>query len=292
MKTSDVHQKARTGLTLTYQAMLASALSERAKRNARFSLRAFAKQIHVQPSQLSRVLAGKAHFSKSAAKGIAKKAFDSELTQELFIKLVHVANTRDDASHPLVQNIQTLLALQDQRVIDPSDDVPFTSWKDFAALEATELKAFQPEPKWLAAVLGIDEAEARAVLERLIRVGLLKVITRKGKSTLVKSNLKIETKDGVPSKVMRNIQGEFLDSAKSAMRSQPIERRKYAMRTVAIREQDWAALKAAANRFMATVSKLTYYESNPLEDVGQADRIVQIQLQMFGISSEDTKYEE
>jgi hypothetical protein len=50
-------------------------------------------------------------------------------------------------------------------------------WYHFAILELTRLQDFQPDSRWIARVLGLNPDEVNIALARLMRLGLLEMVS-------------------------------------------------------------------------------------------------------------------
>lgn len=271
-----------------YRALLSQALSERQARNQGFSLRAFARQLRLQPGHLSRILSGHCELSRSRARSVALRAFSSVYRQDLFLSLVELSqasNQNGNIEDAKLKRIRCLEALSNEKVFDPAHEHPFSSWLSFAVAELTEHRDFDSTPEWLSKTLGVARSTVIGIIETLESAGVLIRDPQSGR--LKKSNVRIETKTGVPNQDLRRIHGEFLDMAKAALIRQEPARRKVLARTVCIREQDWEALRSAADAFFSRVAQITYYDDSPSHPHGQGERLIQIQLQMFGLEASE-----
>lgn len=140
----------RDGLTegerRKFRLWLQQCFTERCKRNPRYSLRAFARNLEVDPSTLSQVLSGKRALSKVAMETWASKL--SARAQDLQFLSSYVP-----------MQVDTFAAISD--------------WYHYALLELTCVSGFEDDPKWIAKRLSITVEEAKAARDRLLRLGLL-----------------------------------------------------------------------------------------------------------------------
>lgn len=154
-------------------------LRERKKRDRRYSLRAWSRQVgYKNPSYLSHVLSRKRRLKPDFAgklatdlslKGKPLKYFEllvmnqnasSESEQETYRKLI--AATRPKRAAPANQlSLETFSLIAD--------------WYHWAILEMTDLESFDADPKKIQAALGgkVDLTTVKQAIERLVRARLL-----------------------------------------------------------------------------------------------------------------------
>lgn len=129
--------------------------TERCKRNARYSLRAFAKALNIDASSLSQILAGKRPLSKKSMQLICEKL--SANPQDLHCMGMLKLEISDESF--LQVNLDTFSVISD--------------WYHYAILELTYVSGFKAEAKWIAKKLSITVEEAKSAVDRLKRLGLL-----------------------------------------------------------------------------------------------------------------------
>lgn len=154
-------------------------LRERKKRNRRFSLRAWSRQVgYKNPSYLSHVLSRKRRLkpdfagklaSDLALKGRSLKYFElivlnqnaqSESEQETYRKLIAAARPRRLSQANQV-SLETFSLVSD--------------WYHWAILEMTDLEGFESDPKYVQRQLGgqVDLPTVKLAIERLLKAGLM-----------------------------------------------------------------------------------------------------------------------
>lgn len=166
-------------------------LRERQKRNARFSLRAWSRQVgYKNPSYLSHVLNKKRRLkpefasklaSDLALKGRSLRYFEllvlnqnagTETEQETYRKLISATRPKraGSANH---LSTETFALVAD--------------WYHWAIIEMANLANFNPDPKEIQKRLTakVDLATIRKAIDRLLKAGLL---TRDGSGKLIRSN--------------------------------------------------------------------------------------------------------
>ena len=83
----------------SYRSLLLHELERRCRHNARYSLRAFARDLDMYPSRLSEVINGKKGLSTASAQEVARCLNWSESEKSFFVTLVEAESSR----HPKVR---------------------------------------------------------------------------------------------------------------------------------------------------------------------------------------------
>jgi uncharacterized protein (TIGR02147 family) len=235
-----------------YRELLKQKLMERLKSNSKYSLRAFARDLFIEPGQMSRVLNGKKNISIEAAKSISEKLFKSQAEKEEFLNLVEYSVSRNQRIKNQAlsrlekrksKNQIVTLELEKMRMI--------SNWYHVAILDLSLVKGAVISPARVASFLGISQIEAKDAIERLLTLGLLK----KAGNKIIKSNLSLAAESVVPSKAIRNYHQQILQKASLAIEEQPIEERYFRAKTMAIRKSDLNLLKTLVNDFMDNVAQ-------------------------------------
>jgi uncharacterized protein (TIGR02147 family) len=196
------------------QQLLQRELVERCKKNPKYSLRSFARQLGVSASLLSRVLTGAREPSNQfSSKVAASLQWDPSVLKRI--------NSRPNASHRLGE-FRDLMVDQFEVLSD---------WIHYAIFELMETKDFQPNMKWMAARLGVSTYEVQMAIERLESLKLIRV-DEKGFQKIVPD---ITTTSYEFSTVaLRQLQRQFLEQAARAMDEVPMELRSQTTMTMAI----------------------------------------------------------
>src|SRR5690606_17229130 len=96
-------------------------------------------------------------------------------------------------------------------------------WYHLAILELIPLESFENSPKWIARNLGISEIEVQLAVDRLIRLGLVR---------MEDGELILQQGDGfipgdVPSESIKKFHSQILRRAEKALYLQSIDKREY-----------------------------------------------------------------
>jgi len=201
-------------------------LVRRCRANSSYSLRAFARDLNVDPSTLSQFIRQKRNLSVGQQSKLCNRlGLDPEVARDLSLE------------SPVGQ--VTSLPLDIFEVI--------ADWYHYAIFELSSLVDFQEEPRWISARLGITLAEARHALERLERLELL--VRDRGGRLQQGTDLISTTKNEFTAAAFRLLQAQLLELAKQAMTSIPLERRDQTSMTMAIDLNDIPFAKERIKRF-------------------------------------------
>jgi uncharacterized protein (TIGR02147 family) len=137
------------------------------RRNPRFSLRSFAKQLGIDHSTLSQVLRSKRRLSPRTLKAVGKCMGLSKETIQAY-----------EQSFKKKPNSQS--ASQDIRSFHFDLDTfqLLSVWYHSAILELIQVQGFKTDSRWIANALGIAVEDVNVALQRLLRLGLLEMSGR------------------------------------------------------------------------------------------------------------------
>ena len=145
----------------SFRNYLQNELAKRAKKNARFSIRAFARHLGIEPSSLAQVLSGKRNLTDQMCLRLAEPLKLSSTKLRLLMKRDGIGKSSDSFSQ--------------FRRLEEDEFRVISEWHYYAILELTRTDAFKGNINWIAASLEITAAEVRAAVERLKRLGYLKI---------------------------------------------------------------------------------------------------------------------
>jgi uncharacterized protein (TIGR02147 family) len=182
------------------QLWLTQEYKKRRAKNPAYSLRAFAKFLHLPAGRVSEILSGK----RSATPAVAQKIADPLGLSPQQRKSLAPAKSASDYQ---------LLADDEFEII--------ADWYHFAILNLVDTEGFRSEPSFIAKRLGISPAEARDAINRLVRLGLLAL---EGKR-LVKTGQNFRTTTDIPSGALRNFQRLGLKQAEESLEAHGVEER-------------------------------------------------------------------
>jgi transcriptional regulator with XRE-family HTH domain len=239
-----------------FRLWLQKQFSERCKKNSRYSLRAFAKNLELDPSTLSQVLSGKRKLSKKNTLNICKKLS---------------ATTKELQMFGLLEN--KVIESTDYHQINIDTFSIISEWYHYAILELTYVSGFKTEPKWIAQNLFITAEEARSAIERLIRMGLL--LEENG--SLIKASKQL-TNYGIinTSAAHKELQKHIISKALNAVDECSQKEKDITSMTMAIDTKNLDKAKKLIQKFRRDLCEL-------LEE-GNQEQVYNLGIQLYPIS--------
>lgn len=210
--------------------LLQREFERRVAKNARYSLRAYASQLGLHASALSRILKGKASLSVKACEPVLRNLTLSPEEQRLFLCSL-IEEKRIQTQQSLSQFLKVGHLGPKPLAISPEVFQDVADLKSLALLQLTFVDDFQADPAWIAERLGMPLTEVTAKIDLLVSVGLL----RRDDTTLINNNrhmTAIQTSE--TSDVRRRHQIEILDSARESLNRDPLSARAHYGMTMAI----------------------------------------------------------
>jgi hypothetical protein len=260
MKSSELKSRSKKSpLTgeelLSFRLWLQKQLTDRCQKNSKYSLRAFAKYLQINPASLSQILSGKRVLSKAMMLNICERL--SVRSKELRNFGLIEMDTGD--SQYLQLSYDTFSVISD--------------WYHYAILELTYVPDFKEDPRWLSRKLGISVVEAKEGVQRLLRMGLLikngDVYSKAAKQTTNLSTVNT-------SLAHRQFQKSVLEKALEAIAQCPPEEKDITSITMAI---DVNLLGQAKEKIKKFRRELCCF----LED-GEQSRVYHLAIQLYPIS--------
>lgn len=239
------------------QRILIEDFENRKTKNPSFSVRAYSLKLGVNHSALSEIMSG-------------KRIVGLKLAERLSEALMLPPETKEQ----LLQNKQNNTAREVLRLKADQYKV-ISDWYHFAILSMAETDDFESDPAWIARRLGLTKTVVQEAIQRMERLEMIR-LSKKGEITLV--GRQFDSPDGVPSAAIRNTHHQYLELAKNALETEPLEKRYFNGITMAI---DPAKLPEAQRRIRKFRDELCQY----LES-GSKKEVYQLCLQLFSLSKE------
>lgn len=222
-------------------------LKVRQARNSQYSMRSFARDLNVSITALSEVLGAKRKFSKKNAQKVIEKLGWSPYQAQTLI------NHKSSNSKSADQTKRALLIQDDHfRVI--------SEWYYLVILNLAKIKNQSAAPEAISAQLGISIQESGEALQRLIRLGFVKIECGK----LIRQTPTLNTTNEVPSSAVRKYHRQNFIVAENAQEHVDFSRRQISSFTVATDPQRVQRAKKMLVRFMDRLSE-TLESNNPTE---------------------------
>ena len=263
--------------SIQYKRIIGEEFENRKRKNASYSLRAFARDLEISPASLSLILNGKQGLSLMKAKDIAQRLGLNAAEETLFCTSVASAHAksyikRKEAKSNLESNDLkfTELSLEYFKII--------SDWEHFAILELTVLPEFKNDKKWIANRLGINADEVESVIKRLILLELLDLVDGK----LIRAKGFFSTPSGIPNRSLKKYHHQVLSKAQIALDTQSVEERDFSsvVFTMDQADLDWAKTEMAKFR-KALVEKLSAKKTK--------NRLYQVSMQIFALDQVKTQ---
>ncbi len=216
-----------------YQVLLKAQLSERQKKNPRFSLRAFSKMLAISPAQLSSLISGRKKLTPKLASRIIESL---DLDHDSYSSLIE-----EMVPHPRKAKIQ----LPELQVLPEDEFKLISDWVHFAILSLAHTKRNLADINWIAKKLVITPKAAREAFQRLHKLGLVK---NQG-AGFIQTSRPLTTTADIPSKVIRDYHKQNLHLALEKIDRVSVEKREYSSITMAVDPKKIAKAKKMINDF-------------------------------------------
>jgi uncharacterized protein (TIGR02147 family) len=156
--------------------ILKAELTKRQLRNSSYSMRAFARDLDLSPSHLSEAMSGNAsRLSPSMAESIAARLRWEADDRQYFIDLAVMASSKNALWRDMASSrIEIYRSRQTYTDLDAETFGFISDWYHLAIVELSRLDAFEPSAGWIAAKLGLTDAQVITALAKLERLGLVR----------------------------------------------------------------------------------------------------------------------
>ncbi|MES2768584.1 MAG: TIGR02147 family protein [Bdellovibrionota bacterium] len=248
-----------------YINILKERLADRIKRNSRYSLRAFAKDINMSPGRLSNVLNGKSGLSLDKASTIAQKLDLSEAEAEWFITSVQSQDARSKTKRSEAQRRINALkkTYKDYQQLNLDQFALISEWYHFALIDLMDTKDFKNDTQWMAKRLGISKVEVEVALSRLKSLNFIKEEKNK-LSVLVREP---STPSNIPSAAIKLFHRQILEKAITAIDMQSVEERDFSAITMPISKDIMEEAQIKIKNFRREFDKWAQENSKNKKDV-------------------------
>jgi uncharacterized protein (TIGR02147 family) len=266
------------------QEFLVEALKYRQKKNPRFSLRAWSKQLGYQnPSLLSDVLCGRRQPSSDLVRRIAanlelKEKDEASLRDLCKRSAKNLPKSNSNQSTKKVEKgTPNTLELDKFRLI--------SDWHHLVLLEFFLLKGFQSDPKHIVSRLfhKIPRSFVRTALARLQRLGLLEELPN---GSLQRTNLAAGLFVGkdISNVAIRNHHHQMIELAIEALDKQATSTRDFSGSTVSIKRTDLPKIREAIYALHSMFNELS-------AEVSQGEAVYRLNVQLFRVDTDQGECE-
>ncbi len=263
--------------TEEYTDILKSALEERMAANSSYSLRAFARDIGVQASNLSNIFNGKKGLSESKALEICEKLGLSDKESCHFCDLVNLRHAKSNLKRNMAKTRLQEYYTQDQVKIVKEDVFKvIADWYHYAILELITVADFQSDAKWIAKKLGITSFQASEAVSRLERLELIEIVD----GIISSTGIQLETTSGIASKSIKKLNKQLIEKAQIAVTNQNVDERHISTLTAAISSDDVKEYGALIEKFKSEIN----YLANKKNQNKKPDNVYCLAMQFFNLS--------
>lgn len=242
--------------------LLNSVLSQRKKKNPKYSLRAFARALGVSPATLSLILGGKREVSTKHAIQILDRlrVTDPELHLRL-MKSTLAPSAPAKKQTPITE-------------IDLERFAAVRNWEHFAILAALDVDPKLTESR-LGEIFDLKPTTVREALARLVKSMMLEKTTSGWKS--VEPNQKTRPAP-TPNADLRECHRQHIAKALESLAGDPLETRHISGTTMTLNPDKMSLVAEAIMDFHRKISELA--------DDGDATSVYRLNMQFFPLSKE------
>lgn len=242
---------------MNFVTTLKQELDKRCRNNSGYSLRAFSRDLEIDPSKLSKILAGKINPRERTQE---KLLLSIGLTPK---KIAKIIDNKDIS--PARKKFEKLQAEQFEVIAE---------WYHFAILELTRLSFFKPSARWISSQLEVPLVQIEHGIKRLLDLGYLQItddnvwIDQLGDIT---TNLEPHQ----TSEALRLHQIYLMEKSRKTIKKANIEKRSHTSTMVAIDERDLDIVKEKIQNFRQEITE--YLERKEIDP----NHLYQLQIGFF-----------
>jgi uncharacterized protein (TIGR02147 family) len=203
-----------------YRAFLSAVFASRQKKNPKYSLRSFARDLDLAPSSLSELLKKRYQLSIKKSGPLCTRLNLSNLERQLFVEIVRL--NRATKTIQLKEILSRICHLKMEIAAFQLREewlLIIREWYHIAIVELTRIDEFKNDDRWIARRLGIKPLQVKPAISRLIKVGMLK----EEDGRLAAAAEFTTTSQGIPSETIQYLHRQILSLAQRSIQSHPIE---------------------------------------------------------------------
>jgi len=241
-----------------FKTYLQRILDRRCRENPNYSLRSFARGLDMDASLLSKLISGKRKMTNKQIEKLGKK-LNLTLREINSFKNTHIENA-------------TLEADRYQLSLDEFDVI--SDWQHYAILEMMVLDEFQTDLSWIARHLKMSTKEAQKHIDRLKKIGILKIDKENSWHDLSQGKSTHILDKNFTSYAHKQSQKNILKKAIESLDSTSIEKRDQSSMMVATSPERIAQAKDMITLFRRELT-------NFLEESEEKSAIYQMSVSLF-----------
>lgn len=260
---------------ISTQAVIAHEWETRKLRNKDFSLRSFARFLHLSPSFLSYILSGKSRLSPASASDVADILKLEPLDKQYFCDLATVETERSGLRSRVAKSrIKKYQETPNVQMLTEDKFCLVNDWWHPAIVELAKTKDFVCEIPWIAKRIGITQSKVIDALVRLEEVGVIRFISSQ---TFEVTMANPSVPGGFPSSAIRNYHASLLGHATRALETQSINERTVSSHTIAFPRERFKEVEDRIREFRLSLAK-------EIETMGEPNEVYALCLQFFRLT--------
>lgn len=243
---------------------LKETFASRQRVNSSYSLRAFARDLQMNPGSLSSILKG-------------QRRVPTSMGEELAAKLRLPPQQRQKFMKSIARNAGAEAAYESATVILEQDELHYriiAEWEHYAVLNLLTTEDFRNDAEWIAQRLAISPTRAELVVKHLLQAGL---VEQDAQGDLLRTQVSVRTTDDVRSLALRQAHLEEIGLATNKYDLISTAQRDYSSVTVAADPRKLPEAKALIRRFRTEMAAL-------LAD-GPQTEVYQMCIQLFPLTN-------
>jgi uncharacterized protein (TIGR02147 family) len=253
---------------MDYVRKLEEQFNFRKAHNPIYSLRAYARDLDLHPSTLSKILKGTRRLPFAVVESVVTRLELSQTEKEHFF--TSVLQSRG------------LRALQQTPWPNPpvktlKNDIHFSiisEWEHYAILNLLKLKDFQSSYQWMSDRIGISIFRCKKVIETLLQAELIKQDDQKN---FIRNYPKITSSDEVSAHALKIAHQNDLKLAASKIWNTPLSQRDFYSMTMPINVKNLKRAKLLTRSYVK--------EMEALLETGELTEVYQLAVQLFPLST-------
>ena len=236
--------------------------------NPIYSLRAFARDLDLHPSTLSKIFKGTRSLPFSVIESVAARLELNQSDREVFF--TSVLQTRGYGGRK-----KTVWPTPPVKIL--KNDLHFSiisEWEHYAILNLLKLKDFRSDYSWMSDRLGITLPRCKKVMETLISADLIK---RNIQGNFVRNYPKVESTDEISAMALKVAHQNDLKIAATKIWNTPLALRDFYSLTLPINVKNLKKAKLLTRNYIK--------EMEALLETGELTEVYNLAIQLFPLTT-------
>ncbi len=253
---------------MEYVKQLEAKFEARKKQNSNYSLRAYARDLGIHASTLSKIFKGTRNIPLGLLGSLPQKLNLGEKEKETFF--VSAMQSRG-----LTLDKKWVKPMSDRKLL--KNDIHFkvlSEWEYYAVLNLMKLDEFRPEVDWISARLGVGKKRTEIILENLLKLELIK---KTSQGELQRNYPQLTSSDESNSLALKIGHQNDIQLAISKMWSVPIEDRDFYSMTIPTNVKNLKKAKLITRNYVKQLESLL--------EAGKKTEVYQLSVQLFPITT-------